>query len=163
MPQTGSLAMLDHPPSAPGSAGTVQRFIVTRDRLPRLCLNHRLRVEQQVLGVLLENVLAGLRMQLADKGLKQVDRDPRLATIERCLGRVELGDQAAGYTRVVDMPVIRRMLDACPEGRNGWCVGTIIHWLRTCRCRNDQSKDNQGQCEKQESHGQPPLLGVSSF
>ena len=37
--------------------------------LPAQCLNHRLRMDQQVLGVLLENVLAGLRMQLADKGL----------------------------------------------------------------------------------------------
>src|SRR6266498_1688310 len=103
MPQTGSLAMLDHFPSAPGVSGTVRCFPVTRDRLPAQRLDERLCMHQQVLGVLLEDVLAGLRTNLADKRLKQVNGHCVLAALERLLGRVELGDETASYSSVVDM------------------------------------------------------------
>ena len=53
--------------------------------------DHCLGMQQQVLGVLLEDVLASLGTNLGDKGLKEVDRDLRLATTLRCLGGIELG------------------------------------------------------------------------
>ena len=102
-------------------------------------------MHQQVLGVLLEDVLASLRTNLADKGSKQVDRYLRLAVIDGRLGRVELGEQTASDPLVVDMSVLRRVLDARTEGLNGRFMETIVHRLRPCWYGSDQTKHQHGQ------------------
>jgi hypothetical protein len=100
-----------------------------------------------VLGVLLEDVLAGLRTNLPDKGLKQIDRYFRLAALERCLGRVELGEQAARDSLTVDMSMLRRVVDARTKRLNRRFMGTIVHCLRPCWYGSDQTKHEQGQCD----------------
>ena len=101
-----------------------------------------------MLGVLPYNVLVGLSAQLSDKGIQLIHSDRSLAAVERCLGRVEVGKQTAGDPPVVDMPVIGRMLDARSEGRNGWCVRTIIHLLCARRHCGGQAKHKKCQRHK---------------
>ena len=62
-----------------------------------------MRMVQQVLGVILENVLTRLSLKFAHERLQFVKRHRDLATILRCLGRVELGEQAADNSSIVDM------------------------------------------------------------
>jgi len=62
----------------------------------------------------LEDVLARLRVNLSDKGLKQVDRDFCLATTQRRLGGVELGEQAAGNSLIVNVAKQRSVLHTFP-------------------------------------------------
>ena len=116
-------------------------LIVTQGRLPAQCLNHRLRMHQEVVGVLLDDVLAGLRTNLADEGLKQVERDLRLATTVRCLGRIELGKQAARDPLFAYMSFRRCVMDARAEGLNRRIVRTMVH-LRMCWYRGDQTEHN---------------------
>jgi hypothetical protein len=99
-------------------------------------------MHQEVLGVLLSDVLARLGTNFADKGIKQINSDLRMVTIERCLGRVELGKQAARDPPVVDMSFRHSVEDARAEGLNRRIVRTMVY-LRMCWYGGDQTEYNQ--------------------
>lgn len=63
-------------------------------------------------GVLRLDVCASLRIKLVDERLQLVDRNRWLAAVQRPLGAVELGEQAAADARVVDVAMVDRVLDA---------------------------------------------------
>jgi hypothetical protein len=82
-----------------------------------------------------------LCLHLTDESLQQVDRHPRLPSINRCLSRVDLRQQAVRDTCAGDMSRCDRVLEALAQGADRRRHRTVARGL--CLRRRRQCKAKQ--------------------
>jgi|SRR6266851_6442095 len=106
-------------------------------------VDYHLGVHDQMLRVHRVNVLTSLGLNFMDECIELVDRDFGLPAVLCRLGRVEFGKQTVGDALIVDEALVRSMLDAYSQRRDGWRMDAIITRLGASRSRSEQTDPNQ--------------------